>query len=104
MKESDLNPTRPEFSVYQFFVDGTREEIRFVDGETAIKRAHQWSHSVGAKMGTTQRVIITDGGDCINFEWIYGSGVTFPPELADFERQRSGANGGSKTADDQRDH
>jgi len=26
-----------------------------------------------------KRVIITDGGDCINFEWKKGEGIVFPP-------------------------
>ncbi len=67
-----------EFSVCQFFEDGSYEFVRrFVDAETAVKAAHHYCHSVGAKIGTTRRVIITDGDDCTNFEWQYGKGVTF---------------------------
>jgi len=67
-----------EFSVCQFFEDGSYEFVRrFVDAETAVKAAHHYCHSVGAKIGTTRRVIITDGDDYTNFEWQYGKGVTF---------------------------
>jgi hypothetical protein len=67
-----------EFSVCQFFPDGSYEYVRrFVDAEEAVKAAHHYCHSVGAKIGTTVRVIITDGGDCTNFEWKYGEGIVF---------------------------
>lgn len=67
-----------EFSVYQFFPDDSYEEVlRFVDAETAVKTAKQLTESIGGRIGTTQRVIITDGGDCTCFEWQFGKGVTF---------------------------
>jgi hypothetical protein len=69
-----------EFSVYQFFQNGQYEEVyRFTDAETAVKSAHQLTCSLGAKLATTRRVIITDGGDFTNFEWRFGQGVVFPP-------------------------
>jgi len=68
-----------EFSVCQFFESGDYEYYkRFVDAETAVKAAHFLTHNVAARIGTTNRIIITDGGDCISFEWIYGKGVVFP--------------------------
>ena len=67
-----------EFSVCQFFRDGSYEYVvRNVGPERAVKTAHHYCHSVGAKIGTTTRVIITDGGDCTCFEWKHGEGVTF---------------------------
>ena len=67
-----------EFSVCQFFEDGSYEYVRRnVDPKTAVEAAHHYCHSVGAQIGTTVRVIITDGGDCCNFEWQFGKGVTF---------------------------
>ncbi|MEY9181825.1 hypothetical protein [Bradyrhizobium sp. CB1015] len=36
---------------------------------------------VAAKLGVVTRVIITDGGDFINFEWKFGEGVTYTPEM-----------------------
>ena len=68
------------FSVYQEFVDGSHECVRrLVPAQEAVEAAHHYSHSVGAKLGTTRRVIITDILDYTNFEWKFGEGVTFPP-------------------------
>jgi hypothetical protein len=68
-----------EFNVVQFFPDDTYEYVRkFVSAEDAVKAAVYYATSVGAKLGTTRRVIITDGGDCINWEWKYGEGVVYP--------------------------
>ena len=67
-----------EFSVHQFFEDETSECVRRnVGPEEAVEAAHHYCHSIGARMGFTKRVIITDGGDNCNFEWIFGKGVTF---------------------------
>ena len=72
-----------EFSVFQFFPDDTYERVReFVDAKEAVDAAHHYCNSVGAKLGTTKRVIITDSGDFTCFEWIYGKGVVFPPQPA----------------------
>jgi len=81
-------PTSPfddanEFSVCQFFEDGSYEYVRRgVSAEEAVNAAKHYTSSVGARMGMTQRVIITDGGDCTNFEWKFGEGVTYPPRAA----------------------
>ena len=70
-----------EFSVCQFFVDGSYEYVcRFVSAEEAVRTSLRYTTSVGARIGTTVRVIITDGGDCTNFEWQFGKGVTYPPK------------------------
>jgi hypothetical protein len=70
-----------EFSVYQFFPDDSYEKVReFVDHIEAVIAFAHYTHSVGARMGTTVRVIITDGGDFTNAEWKFGEGCTFPPE------------------------
>lgn len=70
-----------QFSVYQFFEDGSYEAVRqWVEAEEAVKVAQHYCNSIGAKIGTTRRVIITDGGDCTTFEWKYGEGVVFPPK------------------------
>lgn len=69
-----------EFSVYQFFPDETWERVREgVSAEEAAKAAVHYCTSIGARLGTTRRVIITDGGDFTNFEWKFGEGVTYPP-------------------------
>lgn len=68
-----------EFNVVQFFADDTYEYVRRnVSAEEAVTTAHGYCNSVGAKIGTTRRVIITDGDDYTNFEWKFGEGVIFP--------------------------
>jgi hypothetical protein len=67
-----------EFSVYAFFVDETSMlDLEHVDAETAVNAAKRLTESLGARMGTTRRVIIVDGGDNTCFQWEYGKGVTF---------------------------
>lgn len=74
-------PGRPEFSVALFYVDGTHEYARrFVLAAEAIQTAKHYTTNIAAKVGLTQRVIITDGGDCIVLEWEYGKGITYPTE------------------------
>lgn len=68
-----------EFSVAQFFADDSYEYVRrWVSAEEAVETVKHYANSVGAKIGTTKKVIITDGGDCTNFVWEFGKGITFP--------------------------
>jgi len=68
-----------EFSVYVFFPDGSYEAVlRWVDAKTAVEKAKSQTETIGARIGTTQRIIITDGGDITVFEWRFGEGVTYP--------------------------
>lgn len=68
-----------EFSVYQFFPDGQYERVcAYVSAEKAVTVAKGLCTSVGARIGTTRRVLITDGGDCVSFEWKFGQGMTYP--------------------------
>ena len=70
-----------EFSVCQFFPDDSYEYVRrFVSAEEALKAFQHYTTSVGAQIGTTVRVIITDGGDCVTAEWKFGEGIVFPPQ------------------------
>lgn len=70
--------TQGEFSVCQFFADGTNEYIkRFCGPEEAVNTAKDFSTRPAAKIGIIQRLIITDGGDFCCFEWVYGKGMTF---------------------------
>ncbi|TAI61105.1 hypothetical protein [Bradyrhizobium sp. Leo170] len=70
-----------EFSVCQFFEDGSYEYVRrFVGAEEAVRAARHYTSNVAAKTGIVRRVIIVDGGDFTNFEWRYGQGVTYPVE------------------------
>ena len=74
---------RDEFSVWQFFSNGEYERVReYVSVQEAVRAVRHYTDNVAAKLGITNRVIITDGGDDICFEWKHGEGVTFPPELA----------------------
>ena len=71
-----------KFNVCQFFLDASYEYVaRNVGAEEAVRLATQLCRSVGGRLGTTKRVIITDGGDAINWEWKHGEGVVYPPEL-----------------------
>lgn len=79
------------FSVCQFFADGSYEYVgRSVSAEAAVEIAGCYASSVGARIGTTRRVIVTDAGDCTNWEWRFGEGVVFPPGyILPPERSRS---------------
>ena len=69
-----------EFSVCQFFPNDTYEYVkRYIGAKEAVETAKRLIDSVGGRIGTTRRVIITDGGDCTVFEWRFGEGVVFPP-------------------------
>lgn len=79
--------TESEFSVYQFFEDGSYERVRsFVSAEEAVKAAQHYTTCVAARLGITRRVIITDGLDYTVFEWLHGRGVVYPPKLAEADR------------------
>lgn len=70
-----------EFNVFQFFADGSYEKVmENVSADDAGIAFVNCSTSVGAKIGTTKRVIVTDGGDCTNAEWEFGKGIVFPPD------------------------
>jgi hypothetical protein len=67
------------YSVCQFFEDESYEYVRRnVSAEESVKAFKHYTTSVGAKLGMTKRVIITDQGDCINMEWQFGKGITYP--------------------------
>jgi hypothetical protein len=68
-----------EFSVTQFFQDGSYERVRaFVSASEAVTAFKHYTTNVASRLGITARVIVTDGGDCINLEWQQGKGITFP--------------------------
>lgn len=77
-----------EYSVCQFLVDGTHEYTRrFVSMGEALQAFDHYTNNVASKMGLTDRVIITDGGDSICKEWQYGKGITYNNMPCDDERQ-----------------
>ena len=68
-----------EFSVCQFFVDGSWEYVkRFISADEAIRTFQHYTDNVATRIGVTTRVIITDGGDCIVAEWKSGEGLVYP--------------------------
>jgi hypothetical protein len=77
------------FSLCQFFEDGSYEYVREgVEVEEVMRAFVHYCTSVGAQLGTTKRVIITDEGDAINVEWKWEEGVTFglPKLIGAFKR------------------
>lgn len=76
------------FNVCQFFPDGSYEYVRrFVDIKEALDAAQHYTQNVSAWTGLTSRVIITDSGDSIVFEWLYGRGVVFPEGVVEVQRR-----------------
>jgi hypothetical protein len=68
-----------EFSVWWDDPEGFHHaERRFVSAHEAVECAKSLTQRPAAMLGVIRRVIITDGGDFINFEWQYGRGITFP--------------------------
>lgn len=75
-----MNNEEEKFNVVQFFDDGTNEYVRrAIPAAEAVDAAKHYTQSVAAKLGTVNRVIITDMMDLTCFEWIRGKGVTHPP-------------------------
>jgi hypothetical protein len=79
-----------EFSVWQWLgPEELQERVReFVSAEEAMNAFMHYTNNVAVKMGVTQRVIITDGGDFTAAEWKKGEGYTFPPELVAEAKKR----------------
>lgn len=72
-----------EYSVYQWFPDGSYERyMEFVGIEEAADAFKFLTSNVASRVGITQRVIITDGGDCTIAEWVVGKGVVWPKQDA----------------------
>ena len=68
-----------EFSVCQFFPNGQYEYVRrWVSAKEAFEAFKHYISSVGAKIGTTTEVLITDGGDFCNVHWKFGEGIVYP--------------------------
>lgn len=73
------DPRSGEYSVCQFFKNDTWEYVRrWVSAPEAVDAFKHYTTSVAAQVGMTVRVIITDGGDSTNAEWVYGKGIVFP--------------------------
>lgn len=73
-----IGTTSGEFSVCQYFPDDTHEYVRrWVSDKEAVEAFFHYITSVGAKLGTTVRVMITDGDDYCNADWKWAEGVVF---------------------------
>ena len=73
-----------EFSVCQFFPNEQYEYVRtYVSLEEAVEVFNHYITCVGALVGTTVRVIITDGDDSISAEWKRDKGIVFPPDVTE---------------------
>jgi hypothetical protein len=69
------------YSVYQFFEDGTHERVRhLVPATQAVMAAHHYTHSIAARYGFVEKVIITTDDDDCCFEWRYREGIVYPDE------------------------
>jgi hypothetical protein len=85
------------YDVCQFFVDEQYEYVRRnVTAKEAVDAAIHYSTSVGAQFGTTVRVIITDKGDSIAWEWKREEGIIFPPEAVEASKPVGGLKYGRR--------
>jgi len=67
------------FHVFQFFPDGSYEKVRdYVLLPEALEGFKHYCTSVGARIGTTVRVILVDMGDLVCAEWEFGKGLVYP--------------------------
>lgn len=70
-----------EYRVYQFFVGGQCEPAGDeMEPKAAVKHAMLLTHTLGARIGSTCRIIITDRDQKTVWEWRYGEGIIFPPQ------------------------
>lgn len=84
------DPTLGEHSVFMFFPNDTYECIgRGLSPEAAINLAHNYMSRPAAIAGFISRIIVTDAGDCTNFEWKFRDGITFPdsPTIREWNTQ-----------------
>ena len=67
-----------QFSVYWWDREGNQHsEMRWVNVKQAVDAANRLANGPGNVIGIVERVIITNGGDDICFEWRLGEGVVF---------------------------
>ena len=66
------------FNVFWWDSQGNQySELSSVSAEQAVNAAKRLADGPVSLLGIVERIIITDSGDCCNFEWIKGKGVTF---------------------------
>lgn len=78
------------FNVVQYFENDSYEYVRRnVTAEEAGEAFTHYTSSVAVKLGIVKKVVITDQGDEINAEWVYGKGLVFPTkEMIEEETSR----------------
>lgn len=86
-----IGKTEGQFSTIQFFDDDEYEYVRrFVGPEEAVNAAAHYVTSVGARIGITIKVIVTDGGDNTVFAWERDKGITWPDKAKAFGQFKYG--------------
>lgn len=80
MPEDNYEPEE-HFNVVLFYHDGSYNYLkRWLGPEEALHLFRQAIISIGARLGIIEQVMITDGGDFCNMQWIRGKGIVFPPQ------------------------
>lgn len=70
--------TQELFDVWFFYPDGTHTKERScIPAIEAVKFAIQATQRPAARLGILTKIMITDPGDCCNWCWEFGKGVTF---------------------------
>jgi hypothetical protein len=76
-------PSLVEFTVHQFYADECCERVlELVDRATAMAHATRLIGSVGALLGTTVRVVVTDSAEETVFDWKSSEGMICQPTEA----------------------
>jgi hypothetical protein len=69
-----------QFAVRVYYDNGEHKDVRrFVSAQEACRAFQHYTSSVGARLGSTVRVIVIGHNDCIVREWKFGVGITYPP-------------------------
>ena len=78
------------FDVWQYFPDDWHEQVGAnLSGKDAVRLAASYVTGPAAKIGIIRKVhIVNREDDTVAFEWKFGEGVTFPPEVAGWEAKR----------------
>lgn len=84
-----------EFSVYWWSRENDQfTESRFILLDLAMHQVKRLTQGPAAQLGMVSRVIVTDGGDQIVFEWKKDEGITWPTkEMLDEHAKGKGSKG-----------
>ena len=68
---------KDRFSVLRYFEDNSHEYVeRDVTVDEAVESFASYTTGIGAWLGTTTRVIVTDGDNVVSLEWTFETGIT----------------------------